>query len=73
MTLAELREMEFAKRLPAWTRLAIRERDGMRALTPHEVCVIKDVFDYIDAVCTDSLRDDAEKVALVLGFVEDVE
>lgn len=73
MTEKDFREMEFATRIPAWTKLHVREVAGSRNLTAHEICVLKDVFDYVDATCADDLHSDAATLATTLGLIENVE
>lgn len=74
MTEKDFREMEFATRIPAWTKLHVREFAGSRNLTAHEICVLKDVFDYLDATCAENdLHSDAATLAVTLGLIENVE
>lgn len=57
MTPQELSELDYAKRLPAWTRLKVRDDVvGWRAFTAHEICVLDEIFELI----TDQMHDDPE-------------
>lgn len=64
-------EYDIAMQLPAWHRIQVRSEGISRTLTPHELCLLREVFDVAMMAADDDLRGEFYSLAVTLGLVKD--